>query len=91
MSIGVFSSKHAKQLIMSSYRKVSNGPFIYNNQAGEEVIVTAIFNHESFMMNGYGKLDEANVKKYLRDNLYYLWDDIEYKGIVTDFKRYYVS
>jgi len=88
MSIAIFSSKHAQQLIMSPNRKAWDGPFVYVNSNGGEVIVTAIFNHESFMRNGYGELDEANVKKYLRDNLYYLWDDIEYRGIVTQFKRY---
>jgi hypothetical protein len=91
LSIAVFSQQHYNHLIRSTIRRVDDAPFIYTDTNGNDVIVTAIFNPETFTEKGYGELNQSNVQRYLLDNLYYTWSDLEYKGLVTKFKMYVVT
>jgi hypothetical protein len=88
LSIAVFSQQHYNQLIRSTIRRWYDPPFVYTDTNGHDVIVTGIFNPETFTEQGYGELNQSNVQRYLLDNLYYTWSDVEYKGLVTKFKSY---
>jgi hypothetical protein len=84
MSIAVFSEIHFRQNL--------NAKFVYGNvkashlwlnEDGQTVECTAVFIPERFYRSGFGELNQENLEKYLHENKYYLYPDMEFRGIVV--------
>lgn len=87
-SIAVFSQIHKNSNIHMTRLYGTGGhaddvSYIYLNKDGEEIECTAIFIPEMFWKGGYTQMNNETVKDYVMRNNYYLYSDMEYRGIVT--------
>ncbi len=82
LSIAVFSAKHKHNNISEPFsnKEIS---YIYENQDGKAIECTAIFIPEMFWRDGYSEMNQETVKDYVTRHKYYLYPDMEYRGIVT--------
>ena len=84
MSIAMFSQIHKNQNINLSrmYNNVDISYMYKSYENNEEIETTAIFIPEMLWKAGYSELNESTVKDYLTTNQYYLYPDMEFRGIV---------
>ena len=86
MSIAMFSQIHKNQNINMSrmYNNVDISYIYKSIENFNNIETTAIFIPEMFWKAGYTELNELTVKDYLTTNKYYIYPDMEFRGIVGE-------